>query len=325
MRRLPDVQATHRPVMVRQVVELLAVRPGGVYVDATVGAGGHARAVLEREPACRIVGLDRDPHALAVAARNLEAWRDRVLLLRADFSELEAKLRDLELGGVDGVLFDLGVSTLQLGAPERGFTYQVADAPLDMRMDPDLPRTAADLLNQLPRESLARIFREYGEERWASRIAAFVVEFRRRKPFERAGELVACIKAAVPAAARRSGGHPARRVFQALRIAVNDELGQLERALPQAMRALREGGRLVVISFHSLEDRRVKEALRRAQALGEPVPMRVLTRKPLVPDADEVAANPRSRSARLRAAERVAAPAAGQAAPEHGTALGEDR
>ena len=325
MRRLPDVQATHRPVMVRQVVELLAVRPGGVYVDATVGAGGHARAVLEREPACRIVGLDRDPHALAAAARNLEAWRDRVLLLRADFSELEAKLRDLELGGVDGVLFDLGVSSLQLGAPERGFTYQVADAPLDMRMDPDLPRTAADLLNQLPRESLARIFREYGEERWASRIAAFVVEFRRRKPFERAGELVACIKAAVPAAARRSGGHPARRVFQALRIAVNDELGQLERALPQAMRALREGGRLVVISFHSLEDRRVKEALRRAQALGEPVPMRVLTRKPLVPDADEVAANPRSRSARLRAAERVAAPAAGQAAPEHGTAPGEDR
>lgn len=294
--------------MVRQVVELLGPRPGGVYVDATVGAGGHARALLEREPSVRIVGLDRDPEALAVAARRLEAWRDRVVLLRADFSELEAKLRDLGLQRVDGILFDLGVSSLQLDTPGRGFTYQVDEAPLDMRMDPALPLTAADLLNRLPKERLARIFREYGEERWASRIAAFVVEARRRQPLERTGDLVACIKAAVPAAARRTGGHPARRVFQALRIAVNDELGQLERALPQAMRALREGGRLVVISFHSLEDRRVKEALRRAQSAGEPVPMRVLTRKPLTPDAAEAARNPRARSARLRAAERLAGP-----------------
>jgi len=296
----------HRPVMVRQVVELLGPRPGGVYVDATVGAGGHARALLEQEPSCRIVGLDRDPDALAVAARRLEAWRDRVVLLRADFSELGAKLRDLGLDSVDGILFDLGVSSMQLDTPDRGFTYQVEDAPLDMRMDPALPLTAADLLNRLPKEQLTRIFREYGEERWASRIAAFVVEFRRRQPFERAGDLVACIKAAVPASARRTGGHPARRIFQALRIAVNDELGQLERALPQAMRALREGGRLVVISFHSLEDRRVKEALRRAQSAGDPVPMRVLTRKPLTPDAAEAADNPRARSARLRAAERLA-------------------
>ncbi|WP_324670238.1 16S rRNA (cytosine(1402)-N(4))-methyltransferase RsmH [Geochorda subterranea] len=305
---MQEHEAPHRPVMVRQVVELLGPRPGGVYVDATVGAGGHARALLEREPSVRIVGLDRDPEALAVAARRLEAWRDRVVLLRADFSELEAKLRDLGLQRVDGILFDLGVSSLQLDTPGRGFTYQVDEAPLDMRMDPALPLTAADLLNRLPKERLARIFREYGEERWASRIAAFVVEARRRQPLERAGDLVACIKAAVPAAARRTGGHPARRVFQALRIAVNDELGQLERALPQAMRALREGGRLVVISFHSLEDRRVKEALRRAQSAGEPVPMRVLTRKPLTPDAAEAARNPRARSARLRAAERLAGP-----------------
>lgn len=298
----------HRPVMVRQVVDLLRVRPGGVYLDATVGGGGHARAVLEAEASCRVVGIDRDPAALEVAAASLGAWRDRVVLVRANFSEIEAKLRDLQLPSVDGIVFDLGVSTYQLAAPERGFTYQDPDAPLDMRVDPDLPRTAADLLNELDRRELARIFREYGEERWASRIAAFVVRFRRRRPFRVAGDLVECIKAAVPAAARRRGGHPARRVFQALRIAVNDELTHLDSALPQAMRALSVGGRLVVISFHSLEDRRVKHALATAERTGRPVWMRVLTRRPLVPDEAEVAENPRARSARLRAGERVESP-----------------
>lgn len=303
------MEFVHRPVMVRQALELLQVRPGGIYVDATVGGGGHARAILERAGSCRLIGLDRDPVALSIAAQALQPWAESVRLLHADFSELEAKLAHLQVGPVDGILFDLGVSTFQLADPKRGFTYQDPDAPLDMRMDPGLPRTAADLLNQLDRSELTEIFRRYGEERWASRIAAFVVRFRQRKPFERAGELVECIKAAVPAAARRRGGHPARRVFQALRIAVNDELGHLERALPQAMRALKVGGRLVVISFHSLEDRLVKHALARAQATGQPVWMKVLTRKPLVPDEAERAENPRSRSARLRAAERVTEPA----------------
>lgn len=302
------MEFAHRPVMVRQVVELLQVRPGGVYVDATVGGAGHARAILERDSSCRIIGLDRDPLALSMAARTLEAWRERVTLLHANFSELEAKLTHLQVDEVDGIVFDLGVSTFQLAAPARGFTYRDPEAPLDMRMDPGLPRTAADLLNRLDQAELAEIFRRFGEERWASRIAAFVVRFRQRKPFERAGDLVECIKAAVPAAARREGGHPARRVFQALRIAVNDELGHLERALPQAMRALKVGGRLVVISFHSLEDRRVKQALLQAQATGQPAWMRVLTRKPLVPDEAEVTENPRARSARLRAAERVPGP-----------------
>ena len=303
------MEFAHRPVMVRQVVELLQVRPGGVYVDATVGGGGHARAILERGSSCRLIGFDRDPVALSMAARALAEWGERVSLLQANFSELEAKLTHLQVGPVDGIVFDLGVSTFQLADPGRGFTYQDPDAPLDMRMDPGLPRTAADLLNQLDQRELADIFRRFGEERWAARIAAFVVRFRQRKPFERTGELVECVKAAVPAAARRRGGHPARRVFQALRIAVNDELGHLERALPQAMRALKVGGRMVVISFHSLEDRRVKQALAQAQATGQPVRMRVLTRKPLVPDEAEVAENPRARSARLRAAERVAEPA----------------
>ncbi|MEW6045619.1 MAG: 16S rRNA (cytosine(1402)-N(4))-methyltransferase RsmH [Bacillota bacterium] len=302
------MRTRHLPVMAKEVVELLRVRPGGTYVDATVGGGGHARAILEAAGSARLVGFDRDPRALVAAKKELEAWSDRVVLLYANFSELMTKLSDLQVDEVDGIVFDLGVSTFQLAERERGFTYQDPYAPLDMRMDPTLPNTAADLLNTLDRRELADIFRRFGEERWASRIADFVVRFRAHRPFRSSGQLVECIKAAVPAAARRAGGHPARRVFQALRIAVNDELGHLERALPQAMRLLKVGGRVVVISFHSLEDRRVKQAFLRAECEGQPVRMRVVTRKPLVPGPSEVAENPRARSARLRCAERVAAP-----------------
>ena len=287
-------------------MRLLVPRPGGVYVDATVGAGGHARAILQAAgPGARLVGLDRDPEAVARAAEALAPFGDAAVLLRANFSELEAKLRELQLGPVDGVLFDLGVSSFQLLDRRRGFTYQDPDAPLDMRMDPALPETAADLLNTRSEAELARIFRELGEERWAARVARRVVERRRRHPFSRSGELVECVKEAIPAPARRTGGHPARRIFQALRLAVNDELGHLERALPQALRCLAAGGRIVVISFHSLEDRLVKRALLRAAREGDPVQVRLLLRKPLRPEAAEVAANPRARSARLRAAERV--------------------
>lgn len=289
-----------------QVVQLLRPRAGGIYVDATVGAGGHARAILEAAgPGARLVGLDRDPEAIACASRALSSFGERVRLVCANFSELEATLRNLQIGAVDGIVMDLGVSSLQLGDSRRGFTYQDPLAPLDMRMEPGLAETAADILNRRSEAELARIFREFGEERFASRIARLVVTRRARSPIQRAGELVELIKEAIPAPARRRGGHPARRVFQALRIAVNDELGHLRRALPQALGCLAPAGRLAVVSFHSLEDRMVKQALARAARDGDPVRVRLLTRKPVRPSPEEVQANPRARSARLRAAERV--------------------
>ena len=296
----------HVPVLKDEVVRLLAPRPGGLYVDGTVGAGGHARAILQAaQGRARLVGMDRDPDALARAGQALAPFGEAVVLVRANFSELEAKLRELRLGPADGILLDLGVSGFQLLDSRRGFTYQDPEAPLDMRMEPDLPETAADLLNRRTEGELARIFRELGEERWASRVARQVVQRRQSRPFTRSGELVDVIRQAIPAPARRHGGHPARRIFQALRLAVNDELGHLERALPQALRCLAPGGRLVVISFHSLEDRLVKRALARAAREGEPVRVRLLVAKPLRPSPEEVRANPRARSARLRAAERV--------------------
>lgn len=302
---MTSVTIAHVPVLKQAVVEFLQPRPGGLYVDATVGAGGHARAILEAAPSARLIGFDRDPYALAVARDALADFGDAVRLLYANFSELEAKLRELRLGPVDGILFDLGVSSLQLSTPNRGFTYQDPDAPLDMRMDPRLPHTAGDLLNTCSQAELTRIFRELGEERWAARVARLVVERRQAEPFTRSGQLVECIKRAIPAPARRRGGHPARRIFQALRMAVNDELGQLSAALPQALRSLAPGGRIVVISFHSLEDRLVKQTLARAAKAGDPVSVRLLVKKAVRPGPDEVAANPRARSARLRAAEKV--------------------
>lgn len=299
---------THQPVMVREVVELLKPRAGGTYVDATVGGGGHALAILQASQGrAHLVGIDRDPRAIAAAREHLCAWSDRVVLCCANYSELEPLLRTMQLTGLDGIVFDLGVSTPQLESSERGFSYHDPNAPLDMRMDPNLPDTAADLVNRLDQRELSRVFWEYGEERWASRIASFVVQARARGPIVTAGQLVECVKAAIPAGARRRGGHPARRIFQALRIAVNGELEHLRRALGQALASLAVGGRIVAISFHSLEDRIVKQVLVRAQSSGQPVPVRVITRRPLRPDPQEVEINPRARSAKLRAAERVLA------------------
>lgn len=286
-------------------------------MDCTVGAGGHARGIGERlGPAGHLIGIDRDPSALAAAARRLAVLDCRVTLVRSSFAELGRILAGAGIDGVDGVLFDLGVSSPQLDDPERGFSYH-EDAPLDMRMDPAQALTAYHIVNSFDESELSRIIREYGEERWASRIAQFIIQRRSRQPIETTGDLVAVIKAAIPAAARRQGPHPARRTFQALRIAVNDELAVLERALEQAVEAIRPGGRIAVISFHSLEDRAVKEAFRRysGQCLcprGTPVCvcnprrlLRVITRKPVMPAEDEVRRNPRSRSARLRVAERT--------------------
>ena len=309
----------HQPVMLDRVAELLRPRSGGVYLDATLGLGGHAGRLLEASaPDGRVIGLDRDPAALALARQRLAWAGDRLTAVAASFADLAEVADRLGLAAVDGVVYDLGVSSLQLDQPERGFSYR-ADAPLDMRMDPTTGITAAEVLATYPRAELARVLREYGEERFAGRIARFVDEARRRAPISTTGQLVELVKAAVPAAARRTGPHPARRAFQALRIEVNRELDALEASLPQAIELLAPGGRLVVLAYHSLEDRIVKRAL--ADAGGRPVqgPPRlpvdlpaarpasvaVLTRRPETPTPAEVAANPRAESAKLRAAEKL--------------------
>lgn len=309
----------HRTVMQDEAVTFLNCRPGGVYVDCTVGGGGHAAAILAASaPDGLLIGLDRDDEALERAGERLAAEIEagRAALVREDFARLTDVLLRLNLRQVDGVLFDLGVSSFQLDRAERGFSYQ-ADAPLDMRMDRRLTVTAGDLVNTASEAELARLIRTYGEERWAGRIAATIVARRSSKPIRTTGELVETVKAAIPAAARREGPHPAKRTFQALRIAVNDELGALEQGLRGAIEALSPGGRLVAISFHSLEDRTVKRILAEAArgcvcpadlpvcACGKRPKVKVLTRRPVEPEAAEVADNPRARSAKLRAAERL--------------------
>jgi 16S rRNA (cytosine1402-N4)-methyltransferase len=311
--------ASHQPVLIDRVTELLRPRPGGTYVDATLGLGGHAERLLEASaPDGRVVGLDRDPAALALARQRLAWAGERLQAVSASFADLAAVADRLGLTAVDGVLYDLGVSSLQLDEGDRGFSYRV-DAPLDMRMDPTTGVTAAEVLATSSRAELARILREYGEERFAGRIARALDEARRRAPIATTGQLAELVKAAVPAAARRTGPHPARRAFQALRIEVNRELDALRASLPQALDLLAPGGRLVALAYHSLEDRIVKQAL--AEAAGRPTdtPHRlpvealaaapatvvVLTRRPERPSAAEVAANPRAESAKLRAAEKL--------------------
>jgi 16S rRNA (cytosine1402-N4)-methyltransferase len=316
----PSRPAVHVPVLLERVTELLAPAcsaDGAVLVDATLGLAGHSLAMLEAHPGLRLIGLDRDPDARAEAARRIEAagHTDRVTLVPAVFDELPDVLARLGIAEVQGVLFDLGVSSLQLDRPERGFSYAV-DAPLDMRMDPGAPRTAAEIVNTYPPKDLARVLRVYGEERFASRIAAAIGRERIREPFTNTARLAELVRESIPAATRRTGGHPAKRTFQALRIEVNDELGALERALPAAVDALAIGGRVVVITFHSLEDRIVKQTLaadatdRTPPEFPVPVPelgpvLRLLTRGGEAATDAETAANPRAASARVRAAERI--------------------
>lgn len=308
----------HVPVLLDRVVALLApalVEPGSVLVDATLGLGGHAEAVLAKCPTAHVVGLDRDTEALRSAGLRLTAMAERTTLVHAVYDEIPRVLDELGLASVSGVLFDLGVSSMQLDRRERGFAYAV-DAPLDMRMDASTGVTAAEVLNSYTARDLARVLRRYGEERFASRIADRVVLERERAPFETSGRLVELIRDAIPAAARRTGGNPAKRTFQALRIEVNDELAVLERALPRAIDALAVGGRIVVMSYQSLEDRLAKHALaRRARSTVPPdlpvVPLeyqpelRLLTRGAEQASPQETIANPRAASVRLRAAERI--------------------
>jgi 16S rRNA (cytosine1402-N4)-methyltransferase len=304
--------------MLDRVVALLAPALEGrpaVVVDATLGLGGHAEALLSRHPALRLVGLDRDPQALQLSGDRLSPYEERITLVHAVYDELPAVLSRLGLERVDGVLFDLGVSSPPLDEAERGFAYAV-EAPLDMRMDPTRGRTAADVVNGYTVERLTAVLRDYGEERFARRIAEAIVRERDRTPLHSSQRLAELVREAVPAATRRTGGHPAKRTFQALRVEVNDELGALARALPAAVAALRVGGRIVVLSYQSLEDRLVKRVLRAGSTSTAPADLpvepewaapqlRLLTRGAETPSDAELADNPRAASARLRAAERI--------------------
>ncbi|MGC7100108.1 16S rRNA (cytosine(1402)-N(4))-methyltransferase RsmH [Amycolatopsis lurida] len=312
------VVAEHVPVLLDRILELFAPvlgKPGAVLVDATLGLGGHSDALLSAHPDLTLVGLDRDPAALERSADRLRHHGDRVHLVHAVYDELPDALAGLGMSTVDGLLFDLGVSSMQLDRDERGFSY-ARDAPLDMRMDPTTGPTAADVLNTYPPGELVRILREYGEERFAQRIVKSVVAARESEPFERSGRLVELLYAAVPAASRRTGGHPAKRTFQALRIEVNGELEVLRRAMPAALDALAMGGRIVVEAYQSLEDRLVKQALaakaksRTPEGLPVELPghgpeLRLLTRGAEQANEAEIEANPRASSVRLRAAERI--------------------
>jgi len=313
---MSSMNFAHEPVLLQESVAALALKPSGVYVDCTLGGAGHSLAILSTEPSVRLIGIDQDPAALERASHRLHHYRDRVTLIHGNFRNLTELLAKHDIHAVDGILMDIGVSSPQLDVGERGFSYH-QDAPLDMRMNPEDSVTAQDLVNTLPQRDLARIISEYGEERWASRIAQFIVKHRTDEPIRTTGQLVQIIKNAVPAGARQGGPHPARRTFQALRIAVNDELGALQAALEQSIDLLTVGGRIAVITFHSLEDRIVKEFFQTCLgrcicppnlpvcACGQQAVLKLVNSKPIVPSPAELAKNPRSRSAKLRAAERV--------------------
>ncbi|GAA1953600.1 16S rRNA (cytosine(1402)-N(4))-methyltransferase RsmH [Catenulispora subtropica] len=310
--------ATHIPVMLERCVEILGPaleRPGAVVLDATLGLGGHSEAFLRRFPEVRLIGLDRDPQALEASGKRLAPFGERATLVHAVYDEIPRVLADLGVPALSGTLFDLGVSSLQLDLRDRGFAYSY-DAPLDMRMDSSRGLTAADIVNTYSAAELTRILRDYGEERFARRIADRIVAEREREPFTTTARLSELVRDAIPAATRRTGGHPAKRAFQALRIAVNDELAVLERALPAAVAATGLGGRIAVLSYHSLEDRLVKRVFAAASESAAPpglpvVPeayqprFKLLTRGAEPPTDAEIERNPRAASAKLRAAERV--------------------
>jgi 16S rRNA (cytosine1402-N4)-methyltransferase len=302
----------HRPVLYHEIIHALSPRRAGTYVDATLGAGGHAYGILEAsEPDGKLLGLDVDPHALELAQQHLAAFGTRAVVRRASYTTMDVQIKELGWRAVDGILLDLGMSSMQVDTPQRGFSF-LKDAPLDMRFDPQQDFSAADLVNSTPESELADLIYRYGDERRSRQIASAIVAAR---PLHTTGELVSAISSAVPA--RRGGIHPATRTFQAIRIAVNRELDALAEVLPKAVELLAPGGRLAVISFHSLEDRIVKEFFRRESrdcvcpprqpvcTCGHKASIKEITRKPVQSTAAEVSENPRSRSARLRVAEKL--------------------
>ena len=310
------MEFVHRSVLLDECIDALDIKPDGIYLDGTLGGAGHSREIVQRLTTGRLIGVDRDTVALEAANERLAPWMDRVTLVHDNFANLTAILDRLSLDRIDGMLFDLGVSSPQLDDASRGFSY-MADAPLDMRMDRDGGLTAYDVVNTWPREELRRILFDCGEERYAPLIAAAVERRREEKPIETTLELVDVIKSAMPPQALREKQHPAKRSFQAIRIAVNDELGSVERMLSGAVDRLNPGGRLAVITFHSLEDRIVKNAMQQAAkgctcppefpvcVCGKKPKVKILTRKPIVSGEEELNENPRARSAKLRVAERL--------------------
>ena len=307
----------HIPVLFHEIMDIMAPQPGEVFVDCTLGGGGHSRGFLERMgDDGRLIGIDQDTNALQAAGANLAEFGDRVTYVHSNYNNLDEILNTYAPDGVDGILFDIGVSSHQLDEKDRGFSY-MQDAPLDMRMNQSQKFSAWDVVNTYSEDELHRIIKEYGEERWAKRVAQFIVEFRKEKPVETTGELVDIIKRAIPKGAREEGSHPAKRTFQAIRIEVNDELGVLTRTISVAAKHLKKGGRLGIISFHSLEDRIVKDQFRylasdcicppelpfcQCDKVSE---VKILTRKPVTATKEELEANSRSKSAKFRAVVKI--------------------
>ena len=309
------VSFSHEPVLLDEVIEALAIKPDGIYLDGTAGGGGHSFAIASRLTTGRLIAVDRDPEAVAAASERLAPLGDRAKVVRSNFSDMDRVCAAEGIAALDGILLDLGVSSHQLDTPERGFSY-ISDAPLDMRMDPSSPLSAADVVNGYPRERLEKIIFEYGEEKFAPKIADGIINARAASPIETTGELAEIIKKSVPAAYRREK-NPCRKSFQAIRIEVNHELDVLETALTDGFDALRVGGRMSVITFHSLEDRIVKNRFREfctgctcppefpVCVCGKKPRGRLVDKKPITASAEELAANPRSRSAKLRVIEKL--------------------
>lgn len=306
----------HISVLLQECLDGLAIKPDGIYIDGTLGGAGHSSQIVKRLTTGRLIGIDRDPVALKAASERLEPYKDRVTLVHSNFCDMAQVLKDLGLTGVDGILLDLGVSSPQLDDSARGFSY-MADAPLDMRMNNEDVLSAYTVVNTWSQEELKRILFDYGEERYAPRIAGAICRRREEKPIETTLELVDIIRSAMPPQALREKQHPAKRSFQAIRIAVNDELGSVEKAMEDAIPLLNPGGRLAVITFHSLEDRIVKNAMAEASkgctcppnfpvcVCGRKPQVKLISRKPIVATEEELEANPRSRSAKLRVCEKL--------------------
>ena len=306
----------HISVLLNECIDNLNITPDGIYVDGTMGGGGHSLEIAKRLTTGRLICIDQDPNAHEAAGKRLAEYKDRITFVRDNFGNIANILDSLGIEKIDGMLLDIGVSSHQLDEAERGFSYQ-QDAPLDMRMNPDRPFSAYDVVNGYDEDELDRVIFTYGEERWARRIAQFIVKEREAKPIETTGDLVDIIKKAVPKGARKDGPHPAKRTFQAIRIEVNGELEVLQRAIDDVAARLAVGGRLCIITFHSLEDRIVKEAFRKQEnpcicppqfpvcVCGKKPLGRVITRKPILPSKEELEENPRSRSAKLRVLEGV--------------------
>ena len=306
----------HTSVLLEETIEQLRIRPEGIYVDGTLGGGGHSLEICKRLTTGRLIGIDQDEDAIAAAGERLRDYQDKVTIVRSNYAQMAQVLKDLGIHRVDGILLDLGVSSYQLDTPERGFTYRCEDAPLDMRMDRRQTLTAHDIVNGYSEAELFRIIRDYGEDRFAKNIAKHIVQARENKPIETTGELNAIIKGAIPMKVQATGGHPSKRTYQAIRIELNHELDVLRDHLDEMVNLLEDGGRLCIITFHSLEDRIVKSAFKKSEnpctcpsnfpvcVCGNKSKGKVVTRKPILPSEEELSENSRSKSAKLRVFER---------------------